>query len=45
MSDRFDQQLNQLEIELTEKQKAQFHRYYEMLVEWNKVVSDFMSCH
>lgn len=39
MSDRFDQQLNQLEIELTEKQKAQFHRYYEMLVEWNKVMN------
>ncbi len=39
MSDRFDQQLNQLEIELTEKQKVQFHRYYEMLVEWNKVMN------
>lgn len=39
MSDRFDQQLDQLEIELTEKQKVQFHRYYEMLVEWNKVMN------
>lgn len=39
MANKFEQQLEQLEIKLTEKQKEQFHRYYEMLVEWNKVMN------
>lgn len=39
MANKFEQQLEQLEIELTEKQKNQFYRYYEMLVEWNKVMN------
>lgn len=39
MANKFEQQLEQLEIELTEKQKEQFYRYYEMLVEWNKVMN------
>ena len=33
----FDRKLNQLGIVLTEEMKEQFDRYYEMLVEWNKV--------
>ena len=39
MADRFDTQLIELGITLTEKQKRQFHRYYELLVEWNKVMN------
>ena len=39
MADRFDTQLIELGITLTEKQKIQFHRYYELLVEWNKVMN------
>lgn len=36
---KFEKQLMQLEIELTEKQKEQFYKYYELLVEWNKVMN------
>ena len=39
MADRFDTQLIELGITSTEKQKIQFHRYYELLVEWNKVMN------
>lgn len=39
MADRFEKQLYELGIQLTEKQRKQFHRYYEMLVEWNKVMN------
>ena len=31
--------LNELHIELSEKQLSQFLAYYEMLVEWNKVMN------
>ena len=36
---RFDQELNELEIQLTDVQKEQFDRYYELLIEWNKVMN------
>lgn len=39
MADKFEQQLEQLNIKLNERQKEQFHRYYELLVEWNKVMN------
>lgn len=39
MADRFEMELEELGIRLTEEQKKQFHRYYEMLVEWNKVMN------
>lgn len=39
MENKFAQQLQQLNIQLGEEQKAQFHRYYELLVEWNKVMN------
>lgn len=35
----FDRKLNQLGIILTEEMKEQFDRYYELLVEWNKVMN------
>ena len=37
--DRFDEELKKLEITLTSAQKEQFDRYYDMLVEWNKVMN------
>ena len=39
MADKFTKQLEKLNIELNEKQREQFHRYYELLVEWNKVMN------
>lgn len=36
---RFDQELNELGIQLTDVQKGQFDRYYELLIEWNKVMN------
>lgn len=33
------EKMKQLNIELTEKQTEQFQKYYEMLVEWNKVMN------
>ena len=39
MENKFEQQLQQLNIQLNEVQKEQFHRYYELLVEWNKVMN------
>lgn len=39
MSDKFIRQLEELELELSEKQLQQFERYYELLVEWNKVMN------
>lgn len=36
---RFDQELNELGIQLTDVQKEQFDRYYELLIEWNKVMN------
>lgn len=39
MENKFEQQLQQLNIQLNKVQKEQFHRYYELLVEWNKVMN------
>lgn len=39
MADKFNTQLEEIGIVLTEEQKLQFHRYYELLVEWNKVMN------
>lgn len=36
---RFDKELETFGIVLTDKQKEQFDRYYELLVEWNKVMN------
>ena len=33
---RFDQELETLGIQLTDVQKEQFDRYYELLIEWNR---------
>ena len=37
--DSFKQSLEELEIQLSEKQINQFIQYYELLVEWNKVMN------
>lgn len=39
MSQIFEKKLSELEIVLDEKQKQQFQIYYELLVEWNKVMN------
>lgn len=39
MSINFDQKLNELNLVLSQKQKEQFDRFYELLVEWNKVMN------
>lgn len=39
MSRQFDEKLKELDITLSEKQQVQFYRYYELLVEWNKVMN------
>lgn len=39
MSKKFEEKLHSLEIELTEEQYKQFEKYYELLVEWNKVMN------
>ena len=39
MSEIFENKLNALGITLTEKQKQQFDKFYELLVEWNKVMN------
>jgi len=39
MSKLFDEKLNSLGIVLTKEQYEQFDRYYELLVEWNKVMN------
>lgn len=36
---RFDKELESFGISLTERQKEQFDRYYELLIEWNKVMN------
>ena len=36
---RFDQELQTLGIRLTDIQKRQFDRYYELLIEWNRVMN------
>ncbi|MDY5846507.1 MAG: 16S rRNA (guanine(527)-N(7))-methyltransferase RsmG [Bariatricus sp.] len=35
----FEEKLQQLDIELSEQQFLQFDKYYELLVEWNKVMN------
>ena len=39
MSEIFENKLNALGISLTESQKEQFDKFYELLVEWNKVMN------
>ena len=39
MSQIFESKLNELGINLTDKQKQQFDKFYELLVEWNKVMN------
>ncbi len=39
MSQIFDNKLNELGITLNETQKKQFDQFYELLVEWNKVMN------
>ena len=39
MSKKFEQQLAELGITLTQTQFNQFDKYYEMLVEWNKIMN------
>ena len=39
MSHIFENKLNELGITLTEVQKQQFDKFYELLVEWNKVMN------
>lgn len=39
MSIRLSEYLNKINIMLTEEQERQFTRYYEMLVEWNRVMN------
>ena len=39
MSKKFKNQLNELGIMLSDKQYKQFDKYYELLVEWNKVMN------
>lgn len=39
MSQIFDQKLEQIGIVLTKTQKQQFDKFYELLVEWNKVMN------
>ena len=39
MANKFEMQLQELNIELTDLQKEQFDKYYELLVEWNKVMN------
>lgn len=39
MLNKFENQLKELDIELTETQKQQFNKYYELLTEWNKVMN------
>ena len=39
MSNKCENQLKELDIELTETQKQQFNKYYELLTEWNKVMN------
>lgn len=39
MKNKFFQQLERLDIHLSEKQEKQFYQYYELLVKWNKVMN------
>lgn len=37
--DRLNQELNQFSIKLEDSQINQFYKYYEILIEWNKVMN------
>ena len=37
--DRLNQELNQFSIKLEDSQIIQFYKYYEILIEWNKVMN------
>lgn len=39
MENKFENQLKKLGIQLSEHQKWQFNKYYELLTEWNKVMN------
>lgn len=39
MNDKFLRQLKSLNIELDREQQEKFHQFYELLVEWNKVMN------
>ena len=39
MNDKFENGLNELGIALSLKQREQFDQYYNLLVEWNKVMN------
>lgn len=39
MSSGFKKMLEELNIEVTEQMHAQFNKYYELLIEWNKVMN------
>ena len=36
---KFEKQLKELKIELSEKQLHQLSEYYELLIQWNKVMN------
>ena len=38
--DRLYEVVKKIDIELNDHQLEQFQRYYELLVEWNKVMKD-----
>lgn len=37
--DKFDEQLRFLSLTLNDRQRQQFNRYYELLIEWNRVMN------
>ena len=43
MTEMFEKRMNEglegLSLALTEKKKEQFYQYYELLIEWNKVMN------
>lgn len=39
MENKFENQLKEMGIQLSEHQKWQFNKYYELLTEWNKVMN------
>lgn len=39
MEDKFDNELEKMNIRLTDDQKSQFDLYYELLIEWNRVMN------
>lgn len=39
MVNKFEKQLEELNIQLNEDQKWKFKRYYELLIEWNKIMN------